>query len=432
MFAQQIEEKNITIIGITGEIIPGKDYGKITKLFCNRDIVYESELVCIYSGTLYCNQEDYYYFGNNNIPSTDENKILNSIDALYFVNVKINNIKYIPHNSVINGMYGHMFPKQIPRNIFKHYKTITFENKYIIYRDLYYYCLCIKLISSQHIIENYDLVIKLYNNDIPIIIELIKCYCRSNLFQSINKKNEDIIIENILFFDKVKKDIDPSIHDYFEDLSFSNFQARLEKDKNNIIGDILCNIYDISIYEQYGSIINEYKKILDYDTCKSLILETYKFDFNIFYCVEDIDIAKYLLSIQDNVKIYNINPKLIVDNEILILAISNHSLSLQHIPQNYHTREMIIEAFKNDYKDIKYASTLFSDDIDFLYKVIDISGQFLKYASPRLRDNKDLVLKAIEFSNYNVIYASERLNNDHDIIRKINDFKRRENIYNVY
>jgi hypothetical protein len=421
MFAQQIKHKKITIKSLSGDDILEKDYGKLKYLIHNNNIIY-SIMICI---------------GFNSevrpIPDVSPTNLNNyNFFDVYSVRVLINKINNISDESIVYGIYDNIIQQYSSiymynyidsryKNIFEEFKTI-----HIIYRDLFYYLLSIKKIDINFIESNFNKIISLYNDDIEIIIELIKMYILSN---SRTEKKD------LQFINKIKNKLDTYVYYYFEDITANNFYRKFENDTKYYLGEMLNSIhkkYSNDRYrdqQTYENIVYETKNKFDFNAYNDLIKQCYKYDHRIFYGLSNEIFGEYVFEENKNIvleilsnplgiKLLYVPDNYCKDRVIMLEIVKKCLISIIYISDEFKTEEIILEAIDANYNELSFAPYSFRNNKQVVMKATKKDWHAFIYASEDLRNDENVMLEAITINGNTFIYASETIRGNKEIALK--------------
>lgn len=103
----------------------------------------------------------------------------------------------------------------------------------------------------------------------------------------------------------------------------------------------------------------------------------------------------------------------------LLNNIIKDGLYLKDATPNQKEDERInIIAFYSNVLSLQYASLVYQDREDIIFKFIETNPCIYKYASPRLRNTKSIVLEAVEINGVVLEYVNSSFRNDYDVVYK--------------
>jgi len=448
MFKSTTEKKKIKIISsITGNVIDKKDYGKLKHLIYDNNIIYSVAINIIlnyksthdisfnYQQYRDDNRYDYEYEYDD-----DDNlqQVTYNLYDIYSIRILINKIENLPDESIVYGVYESLLQQYDNKfNI-----TDIFENfnqEHIIYRDLFYYLLTIKKISAEFIESNYKQIMNLYNDDIQIIIELIKLHTiifllpseKRHLSRETNRYVETYnLLRDSEFINKINNDIDITIQIHFKDITQDNFHERFKNYPSYFLGNVLYDCYKnnyeddylIDLRKTYKIIVSEIKYKFDYDTYKLMILEAYNYDFRIFFGLDNDDynnkdIVLLILDKSYKVTVGFIPEIFCNDIQVVTKAVENNGDTIKYISDElYEMREIVLKAVRSNGSSIRYISDTFINDKEIILEAVKNNGNALKYVSEKYRNDREIVLQAVSNDGRVLKYVSDELRNDKNII----------------
>ena len=126
----------------------------------------------------------------------------------------------------------------------------------------------------------------------------------------------------------------------------------------------------------------------------------------------------------DGANIQYVSERLLKDIELVEEAFIN-SRGLNLFVQDHRlgvfsdNKEFILKLIKNGAAPLDYVSNNLKDDIDIVISAVANNGSQLKFASDRLKDNQQIILKAIENDSKYFEYASNNLKSNVEFISNV-------------